>query len=1233
MDHYSYISARSEEVLAVYEQRASEHSLEEPVGADGRPELSVARRIEDVALSSGLEVVEYPDLPEGALGELDTGDSIICVRPGLDPRRHSFVIAHEIGHFALGHEGRIVDSEQHIDERVGPDELAAQDGVHRAYNSRDFKEIEANLFAAELLAPTTLLLERIEANPDWSSEKLAEAFGISLTAMLTRLANVLLLGNRPEEAAPHTPEESGPAASTTAASFLPELHHRQKEAVDADTPALVVAGPGAGKTRVLAERYAHLVRSGVRPEEILALTFSNKAAEEMRTRVALMLGQETLDECGDEEVEQRVRAYTFHGFGLELLKGYYHLLGLPEDFTLLTETDALLLVRIRLSELELAHFENLSDPGLHLPDVLAAISRAKDELRSPADFERLAREMHAAADDFSGEANDDLDEKQREAAGKALEAAKIYGAYQGWLEEAGYVDYGDLVRLAVQALGVPGAAEDIAEDYRHILVDEFQDINYASGRLLQALDRGRGVVWAVADPDQSIYRFRGASPANLERFGQDYPGYRTVHLTKNYRSNPDIVGCSQGVRQSLLATLAEDEALSDGASGPAHRALPDDRTNDRTDGRPPPLESARELGDRPAVSLAVAPDGEAELEYLIAQVRSRKDLGVPLGDQAVLCSTNAQARTIVARLSAAGLEAQGPASLLGSAEIKDALAIVSLLRSGGSAGAGGAPLMRIAGFEENPLTEQDVGNVIRWMRTHKLTVREALVRGPEIDGLDETAASYLAELGNFLDELPGWGDAYHAVLAYAFHPDSRVRKLLTDSTEEEDKRSVRLGIAPSRRLRQLGQLAILARTFADREDLVENEGVPGFLEYVRELAASKKGDGALYVPTAGEEIADAVQVMTVHKSKGLEFPVVYLPNLARGRFPVRMGGGGGAPVPMGLAHHSEGQDNDEEDRCLFYVALTRAEDDLVLSRAERYGRATKKPIPLIDSLVRELDGRVMVLDRAVEESAGAGESAPESHWSPPSDNGASHSGSHAYSFRQIARYGKCSLQFKYAEVLELPEERSGYQDFHNCIYRVLAEMETEARNTGENPSLQWATKQLDRIWEEEGPAGHFYEPVYRRRAQTIIGNWQAAGRALTWRLRETLELPISGGLGGDARLDVTADATFRGEDGALLIARQRFGRPRKSHTEGVHQDLLALYAAAGRSRYYEEVRVVLHYLVGDEIVEATPTDRVISNRLKKISSRVEGARARRYPPSPGQICKSCQYNLICPASS
>ena len=715
--------------------------------------------------------------------------------------------------------------------------------MYRAYNSRDRLEIEANLFAAELLAPAKLVLQATQEAPAWTVEDLADKFGISETAMLTQLANVLLM--RPDAT---IPEEMQAQETSEDASGTPGLNEDQEDAVTTTTPALVIAGPGAGKTRVLAERYAWLSRSGqpndailaltlggvVEEEDsILALTFSNKAAEEMRVRVTELLGG------GYSEIQ----AYTFHGFCLELLKSYGYLVGLPEHFMLLTEMDASLLVRRRLHEVGLSQLENLSDPGFYIPNLLDVISRAKDELRSPAEFARLAEECANAAED----------EDEEESAGKTVEAAKVYAAYQDWLKEEGYVDYGDLVRLVIEILEEhPGAAEEIKSRYGQILVDEFQDINFAMGRLLRVLDSGRGVVWAVADPDQSIYRFRGASPANLERFADDYPDFRTIRLTKNYRSGPDIVGACHGLRSPLASESEEGK-------------------------EPPLLEATRPASETPAVSLVVTPDRDAELDHLVEEVRSRKERGVPLGDQAVLCSSNNQARRIVARLKAAGLAAQGPTSLLGSEELKDALAVVSLLRENDGAG-----LLRIAAFEENCLSEQDVVKLLLWAREQGCTVKEALARCEEVENLNEEAIDCLSRFGRFLNELPGWRDPWNAVLRYAFHPESRLRHLFSDPSDEA-----------RRRLLQVGQLAVLARSFGQRESLVEDDGILGFLEYVRELAASNKGNSVLYEPA----VRNAVQVMTVHKSKGLEFPVVYVPHLASGQFPVRNPGGGKVPLP------------------------------------------------------------------------------------------------------------------------------------------------------------------------------------------------------------------------------------------------------------------------------------------------------------------------------------------------
>jgi DNA helicase-2/ATP-dependent DNA helicase PcrA len=1147
VERWKVIAERAAEVLLDYEQKAGRPAF--------GPALNAAATIEDIAQRCfGLEVMDSAWLEDGVLGELNLEGKKISVRPGLEPDRRAFTVAHDIGHAALNHSPRIVDLEEHIDEQVGLDELEAQDGVYQSYNSRDRLEIEANLFAAELLTPTRFLLQATQEDPAWTVEGLAEKFGVSETAMLTQLANVLLM-----HCDAPVPEERGTQEGGADDSGSPVLNEDQEDAVNAPTPALVIAGPGAGKTRVLAERYAWLSRSGKPEDSILALTFSNKAAEEMRVRVAGMLGG------GYEEIQ----AYTFHGFCLELLKSYGHLVGLPESFTLLTEMDASLLVRRRLHELGLSHLENLSDPGFYVPGLLDAISRAKDELRSPADFARLANECASTA------------EEETESAGKTVEAAKVYAAYQDWLKEKDYVDYGDLVRLVIEVLeGHPGAAQEIRDRYGHILVDEFQDINFAMGRLLRALDGGRGVVWAVADPDQSIYRFRGASPANLERFGADYPGFRTIRLSKNYRSGPDIVGSCHGLRSPLAS---EGEGSKE----------------------PPLLRATRPASEMPAVSLVVAPDRDAELDYLAEEVRSRKERGVPLGDQAVLCSSNAQARRIVARLAAAGLAAQGPTSLLGSEEIKDALAVVSLLREND-----GTSLLRVAAFEENCLSEREVVKLLTWAREQGRSVKEALACCDEVEDLSEEAIECLVEFGRFLDNLPGWGDPWHAVLTYAFHPESRLRQIFSDPSDRA-----------RRRLLQLGQLAVLARSFGEREGLVEDDGTLGFLEYVRELAASNKGSGTLYAPA----VQNAVHVMTVHKSKGLEFPVVYVPHLARGQFPVRNPGGGKVPLPPGLLHNSELEDREEEDRCLFYVALTRAEDELVLSRAEVYGRRAGA-LPLIDRLVREASGRVMVEEKRWEKAPNGLED-PAVEETP----GANGTGSRTvYSYREIERYDKCSLQYRYAEIVGLPEKRSAYQEFHNSVYRVLGEMEMEAKSTGQNPDLEWSRELLKRVWEEEGPLDHFYESVYHQHAERAVENWQSAEAALEWQVREKLSLSAP----EETQIEVMADAIRRGDDGSIIIARHRFGRPRKSHKEGEHnQDRHALYMAAARETWPEiSVRVELHYLTSGEVVDATPTGTIIRNRTGKFRTHVHKARAGSYPANPGQECKSCPWNLVCPSS-
>ena len=269
---------------------------------------------------------------------------------------------------------------------------------------------------------------------------------------------------------------------------------------------LVEAGPGTGKTRTLVGRILELVQNRqVDPASILVLTFSNKAAEEMRERLAQVLPEQA----------RLLTMGTFHAFGLELLRKHGSCIGVPPKPVVLDPMAALFFLESHLPLLPLNHYQNLPEPAYPLRDVLRAISRAKDELVDPTGYQVYAQRML----DLAGE-----DAKAREAGEKALEVGQIYAIYQSLLDQRGLLDYGDLIAKSVRLLQEhPGLRETLRAQYPHILVDEYQDVNRACARFLQELAGNGAGLWVVGDVRQSVYRFRGATPANMTVFDQDFP--------------------------------------------------------------------------------------------------------------------------------------------------------------------------------------------------------------------------------------------------------------------------------------------------------------------------------------------------------------------------------------------------------------------------------------------------------------------------------------------------------------------------------------------------------------------------------------------------------------------------------------------------------------------------------------------------------------------------------------
>src|SRR6059036_967252 len=310
--------------------------------------------------------------------------------------------------------------------------------------------------------------------------------------------------------------------------ILEGLNEAQRQAVTHDTgPILIVAGAGSGKTTVITRRIAWLIATRrARPDEILALTFTDKAAAEMEERV------DTLVPYGYADVE----IATFHAFGDRILRGHALEIGLTPDFRVLNRAEQTIFFRDRLFELPLAHYRPLGDPTRHLQALITLISRCKDEDISPEEYaahaDRLAALARAAPED----------EALRERAAQQLELARTYAKYQELMGASGAIDFGDQIVHALRLLrSRPYVLAGLQRKYKYILVDEFQDTNWAQFEIVKLLGARHTNVAAVGDDNQAIYRWRGAAVSNFRGFVRHFPQARVVILTENYRSHHRIL--------------------------------------------------------------------------------------------------------------------------------------------------------------------------------------------------------------------------------------------------------------------------------------------------------------------------------------------------------------------------------------------------------------------------------------------------------------------------------------------------------------------------------------------------------------------------------------------------------------------------------------------------------------------------------------------------------------------
>ena len=1255
--------------------------------------------LDELADWLGLEIANFDpdDYPKGTYGFLDSGENLIWLNRKLPDGMLRFTLAHEIGHAILHRQAEhqrvslrlprtigVLDTEvvsedtcKEQDVREGVTDLVFQDqaeelaGIGIAYDPRSQREIAANIFAAELLMP----LDRVRTlyiSVETPANKLANIFGVSRSALLNRISMLLtpgetnlhsggdLYGRTRDEGDysgvdghvrgsfdnTHPPTEPVPTPKKLYDEF-------QQAAIEAPTPALIVAGPGSGKTSTLIGRVEYLIGTlGVAPENILALTFSRKAAEEM---------QERLQGVMDTQASFPTVS-TFHAFCAEQLRTYWSLVGLRQDFACLDDADGYFLLLRLANELPLRHYQNLSTPTYHFPAILSGISRAKDELVSPAEYKWLAQRMLEQASS----------DEEIEQAEKALEVADIYALYQTALERQKDTDFGGLIMLTVQLLQEHAdVRQQLQQKYQQILVDEFQDINRASGILLRELAGNARHVWVVGDANQAIYGFRGASPANIANFCNDFAGAVVLPLSRNYRSRPDIVSFADAFRSKQL----DSDSLQVAS------------------------QTARSNSVDAYITLAIASDETSELDGLIDDIQRKLVEGYHFRDIVILCRTRAQAGKISQALISANLPVIERGGLLEQEHIKNLLSIVMLF-----ADLSGMGLLRAARQSEHALSQRDIEALLQAAQEQDISPITLIERNKAPITMSRKGLSALARLSDILRNLnaPQNTQTIWSLLAdYLFIETSLVRGLLPEAVDAHAQAILADYTDILQLARNYDQQQQALRLQQEEEALAQGEQIEpldlppihvqarGFLDYLSVLKTLRHDGGSRYEDTESEdkETPDVIRVMTVHASKGLEFPVVYLPGIVKQRFPIQRRSKSVEPPTGMLAPESEGDAAHETgEACLFYVGATRARDHLVLSYAERYGKKNYKRSSYIDALVVGLpeerirrvvwkaaddaeDGqgeidRVKIgkaetdqkgIDRGEigqegSDRAGAspaptfhgGEVTNESSWfvpfiSQPSEDFIETTKPEKLTLAALEAYQHCPRQYMYSTIYGFHGEKSAYVAFlraaHGTVEALKQRLEVnkgiESWN-GELLTEKEAEELYSESWQQQKGDTLPFATLYERHGHEVsemIRRKLLSSRDSVWQLRQPFTVDIAG-----KSIEIVVDRVEASEhaDEPVKFVRTRFGERKQKPSTSTRE---MLYVRASRQHHSgRAVELQVHNMSTGETYPITLTNKKEQSLYDELEQAILGMERNEFPPKPDVMkCPGCPFFLICPA--
>jgi DNA helicase II / ATP-dependent DNA helicase PcrA len=1021
------------------------------------------------------------------------------------------------------------------------------------------------------------------------------------------------------------------------------LNPEQRMAVEhVNGPLLVVAGAGTGKTRVITERIRHLLEAdpNLSGENILGLTFTDKAAGEMKSRVVKAIGERA----------EGVWLGTFHTFCLEKILRAADAAVEPLD-----DLDHKILLRRNISRLQLKHFKRLQAPSEFLADFVTFFSRCQDELVTPEDYrrhlERLQKNFEARKSSLQG----DEHAIQQEFVEQQEELARAFCVSEELLRERRLTTFGAQILNAVKLLETDAALlARLRQEYRYILVDEFQDTNIAQLELLRLLAGDQRNIMAVGDHNQAIYRFRGASYGSFTIFLDRFCGVRAPKRSSGQRraagssgsaSHVSAVDADLFARQALV-TLSQNYRSTKRILSVAHAVI---RNNEQSsllpDGR---LNTDNREGDKIRVVEFSGPREEAD--WVASEIERLHEAGARWNSTAVLYRNHTHRDFLVGALQRRGIPfVIRRFSILSSTLIRDLLAWLRLIGQPSD----NVACARVLAAPYWGLEPRDLVRLAeRGEKNH---------RRPMWDELDAAQ-----------NELPFAGTGTRVQELVALVKQLRLSARRKPVSELLDELIQALGVAPlpseadryylDRFVKFVGDwerktLGELEPHHAENANAQtsgppkESKRLRDFLEYLYYFNEAR-GDVWLEDHPAD----DAVELMTVHGAKGLEFPHVFLIHLSKRDFPTP----GRRPVfefPSELMKEEmpEGDFHVQEERRLFYVALTRAKQRLTLCTIVN---KWKKPSLFLEDFLQERKIKTFDVQQLapkmslppLEEAA-----APEPDPADPSDlfaplrRGELQEPTRAYSrvalwakayhpprpeplqlsASAINAYESCPMKYMFGRMWSLRGGPHAEATFGSVMHTTVQEFVRELRQ-GRKVSLDDLRMIYEREWSSAGFPDDYHETEYRNEGREALEKFYetyAAEPADVVHQEKTFELPLHHEIIVVGRIDQVNRLGRKQYE----IVDYKTGRP-KDAKKAADDLQLSIYALAARDVLeIEPTRLTFYNLMTNEAVYTTRDDKSLATAKQRIGEVADRIRGGDFAPKPGYGCASCDYKPICPA--